>query len=134
MLTKIAVVTIIVRDQDEALAFYTEKLGFEKMDDMVFGASDRWLTVTAPQQKDVQIFLQKADSFGIDASDQVGKATMWAFNTDDCRATYETLKARGVKFLGEPKERPYGVEATFEDLYGNKFSMVEEAKGGGADA
>jgi catechol 2,3-dioxygenase-like lactoylglutathione lyase family enzyme len=66
MLTKLAVVTILVRDQDEALQFYTEKLGLEKLDDMNFGEGNRWLTVTAPQQKDVQIFLQRGDSFGVD--------------------------------------------------------------------
>jgi predicted enzyme related to lactoylglutathione lyase len=126
MLTKLAVVTILVRDQDEALQYYTEKLGLEKMDDMSFGEGNRWLTVTAPRQKEVQIFLQKADSFGIDLMDSVGRAPSWAFNTDNCRETYETLKARGVKFLSEPKEQPWGIEATFEDLYGNKFSIVEE--------
>jgi predicted enzyme related to lactoylglutathione lyase len=128
MLTKLAVVTILVRDQDEALQFYTEKLGLEKMDDMNFGEDNRWLTVTAPRQKDVQIFLQKADSFGVDLMDSVGRAPSWAFNTDNCRETYETLKARGVVFVSEPKEQPWGIEATFEDLYGNKFSVVEEPK------
>jgi len=126
MITKLAVVTILVRDQDEALQFYTEKLGLEKMDDMSFGEGNRWLTVTAKNQRDVQIFLQKGDSFGVDAMDQVGKATMWAFNTDNCREDYETLKGRGVKFLSEPTEQPWGIQATFEDLYGNKFSIVEE--------
>jgi catechol 2,3-dioxygenase-like lactoylglutathione lyase family enzyme len=125
MLTKLGVVTILVRDQDEALQFYTEKLGLEKMDDLAFGA-DRWLTVTAPQQKELQIFLAKADSFGMDLTDHVGRAPSWAFSTDDCRATYETLKARGVKFLSELEEKPWGIQAVFEDLYGNKFSIVEE--------
>ena len=129
MLTKLAVVTILVRDQDEALQYYTEKLGLEKMDDVNFGEGNRWLTVTAPQQRDVQIFLQKADSFGVDLMDTVGRAPSWAFNTDNCRETYETLKERGVKFLSEPKEQPWGIEATFEDLYGNKFSVVEELSG-----
>ncbi|HKR01747.1 MAG TPA: VOC family protein [Pyrinomonadaceae bacterium] len=133
MLTKIAVVTILVRDQDEALQFYTEKLGLEKLDDMTFGGGDRWLTVTAPRQRDVQIFLQKADSFGINLMDHVGKAPAWAFNTDNCRETYETLKARGVKFTSEPKEQPWGIEAVFEDLYGNKFSVVEEPGGDGGN-
>jgi predicted enzyme related to lactoylglutathione lyase len=126
MLTKVAVVTILVRDQDEALQFYTEKLGLEKMDDMNFGEGNRWLTVTTTKQKDLQIFLQKADSFGADLMDAVGRAPTWAFNTDNCRETYEALKARGVKFLSEPKEQPWGIEAVFEDLYGNKFSVVEE--------
>jgi predicted enzyme related to lactoylglutathione lyase len=126
MLTKLAVVTILVRDQDEALQFYTEKLGLEKMDDMEFGTDGRWLTVCPPGQKDMQIFLQKADSFGLDLTDMVGRAPSWAFNTDNCQETYETLKARGVKFLSEPKEQPWGIQAIFVDLYGNKFSIVEE--------
>jgi predicted enzyme related to lactoylglutathione lyase len=128
MLTRLAVVTILVTDQDEALQFYTEKLGLEKLDDMEFGEGNRWLTVTAPQQRDVQIFLAKADSFGMDLVDHVGKAPSWAFNTDNCQETYETLKARGVKFISEPKEQPWGIQAIFEDLYGNKFSVVEEPK------
>jgi predicted enzyme related to lactoylglutathione lyase len=132
MLTKLAVVTILVRDQDEALRFYTEKLGLEKLDDMSFGEGNRWLTVTTPKQKDVQIFLQKADSFGVDLMEHVGRSTTWAFNTDDCRTTYETLKSRGVKFLSEPTEQPWGIQAVFEDLYGNKFSVVEEKIATGA--
>lgn len=126
MLTKLSVVTILVRDQDEALQFYTEKLGMEKMDDITMGEGNRWLTVTAPQQKDVQIFLARADSFGMDLMDSVGKAPAWAFGTDNCRETYETLSARGVKFTSEPKEKPYGIEAAFEDLYGNTFAIVQE--------
>ena len=126
MITKLAVVTILVRDQDEALQYYTEKLGLEKMDDMSFGEGNRWLTVTGKNQKDVQIFLQQADSFGADLTDQVGRATTWAFNTDNCREDYETLKGRGVKFTSEPKEQPWGIQAVFEDLYGNTFSIVEE--------
>ena len=129
MLTKIAVVTILVRDQDEALQFYTEKLGLEKMDDMNFGDGNRWLTVTTPKQRDVQIFLARADSFGMNLTDHIGLAPTWAFNTDNCRETYETLKGRGVKFLSEPKEKPWGIEAVFEDLYGNSFAVVEEPVG-----
>jgi predicted enzyme related to lactoylglutathione lyase len=126
MLTKLSVVTILVRDQDEALQFYTEKLGLEKMDDIVMGEGGRWLTVTAPEQKDLQIFLAKADSFGMDLMEHVGRAPAWAFATDNCQATYETLAARGVKFTSPPKEKPYGIEAAFEDLYGNVFAVVQE--------
>jgi predicted enzyme related to lactoylglutathione lyase len=126
MLTKLSVVTILVRDQDEALKYYTETLGMEKMDDSDFGEGGRWLTVTAPQQKDVQIFLARADSFGMDLMEHVGKAPAWAFASDNCQETYETLKARGVKFTSEPKEKPYGIEAVFEDLYGNTFVIVQE--------
>jgi catechol 2,3-dioxygenase-like lactoylglutathione lyase family enzyme len=126
MLTKLTVVTILVRDQDEALQFYTEKLGLEKLDDMQFGDEGRWLTVCAPEQKDLQIFLQRADSFGSDLMDHDGRAPSWAFNTDNCQETYETLVGRGVKFISEPQQQPWGIQAVFEDLYGNKFSIVEE--------
>src|SRR5256885_7264519 len=126
MITKLGVVTILVRDQDEALEFYTQKLGLEKMDDMEFGEGNRWLTVVAPKQRELQIFLAKADSFGMDLMEHIGKMPSWAFGTDDCRADYETLQARGVKFVSAPKEQPWGIEATFEDLYGNKFALVEE--------
>lgn len=126
MLTKLSVVTILVRDQDEALQFYTEKLGMEKMDDIAMGEGGRWLTVTAPQQKDVQIFLARAYSFGMYLMDHVGKAPAWAFATDNCQETYETLSARGVNFTSPPKEKPYGIEAAFQDLYGNTFAVVQE--------
>jgi catechol 2,3-dioxygenase-like lactoylglutathione lyase family enzyme len=126
MLDKLSVVTILVRDQDEALEFYTEKLGLEKMDDVPFGEDNRWLTVTPKDQKDLQIFLCKADSFGMDLMDHVGKAPSWAFGTDNCQETYETLSARGVNFKSPPTEQPWGIQAVFEDLYGNKFSIVQE--------
>jgi predicted enzyme related to lactoylglutathione lyase len=125
MLTKLAIVTILVRDQDEALQFYTEKLGLEKKDDMLFG-NERWLTVAASQQKDLEIFLARADSFGMDLMAHVGLAPAWAFSTDNCQETYETLSARGVKFTTAPEEKPWGIQAVFEDLYGNKFSIVQE--------
>jgi predicted enzyme related to lactoylglutathione lyase len=128
MLTKLSVVTILVRDQDEALKFYTETLGLEKMDDINFGPGNRWLTVACPQQKELQIFLAKADSFGMDLMDHVGKLPTWAFGTDNCQQTFEELSGRGVKFTETPKQQPWGIQAVFEDLYGNKFAVVEEPK------
>ncbi len=126
MITKLGVVTILVRDQDEALKFYTEQLGLIKKDDMAWEGTDRWLTVSPKDQPELQIFLAKADSFGMDLMDHVGKSPSWAFGTDNCQQTYEELSERGVKFSGPPKEQPYGIEAMFEDLYGNKFLIVEE--------
>lgn len=126
MLTKLSAVTILVRDQDEALQFYTEKLGLEKIDDVVFGEGGRWLTVAAPQQRDVQIFLARADTFGMDLMEHVGRAPTWAFSTDNCQETYDTLTARGVKFTAPPAQQPWGIQAIFEDLYGNSFAVVEE--------
>lgn len=126
MITHLSVVTILVRDEDEALRFYTEKLGFEKKDDAEFGPGHRWLTVTTREQPELQIFLARGDAFGMNLMDQVGKGPSWAFGTNDCRQTYEELSARGVTFTTEPQDKFYGVEATFEDPFGNKFALVEE--------
>lgn len=128
MITRVSVVTILVKDQDEALKFYTEKLGLEKKDDMAWGEGNRWVTVQTKEQPELQIFLMKADSFGVDLREQVGHGPAWAFGTENCRETYETLKERGVNFTSPPKDQPYGVEAVFEDLYGNRFSLVEETE------
>src|SRR6185437_5100786 len=122
MITRLARVTIYVHDQDEALAFYTEKLGLEKRSDVTFGPGARWLTVAPAGQTDFEILLQSpvpamhGEEFAQKISERVGQGTTWVFFTDDCRADYETLKGRGVSFSSEPQEQPYGVEAVFQDL------------------
>jgi predicted enzyme related to lactoylglutathione lyase len=131
MITRLAVVSILVRDQEEALRFYTDILGFEKRSDETFGPGLRWLTVAPSGQKEVEIALLKpepalqGEEVARKLSERVGQSTTWSFTTDDCRATYEELEARGVQFISPPKEAYYGVEAIFVDLYGNTFSMVE---------
>lgn len=117
-------VTIIVRDQDEALKWYTEKLGFEKRaDDATSMPGYRWLTVAPKEQKELEIVLFKAR----DAKEQgwVGQGTLWMLQTDDCRATCEQLAARGVKILSDAQEYPWGIGATVEDLYGNPFNILQ---------
>lgn len=132
MINKLNVVTILVRDQEEALRFYTEKLGFEKRADQMFGPGVRWLTVAPPDQEEVEIVLQKPDPamHGEEQAEAmlalVGKTPTWSFSTNDCRAAHETLSDRGVNFVQPPEEQPYGVEALFEDLYGNVFSLLEQ--------
>lgn len=127
-------VTILVRDQDEALQFYTETLGLEKRSDMTFGPGYRWLTVAPIGQRDLEIVLQKpepamhGEQGAADMLRSVGHGTTWVFATEDCRAEYEALRARGVKFQSSPADQPYGVEAVFEDLYGNSFSLLQPAQ------
>ena len=121
---RISQVTIIVRDQDEALKWYTEKLGFEtRTDDAVTMSGYRWLTIAPKEQKELEIVLFKAR----DAREQgwVGQGTLWMFQADDCRATCKDLAARGVKILSEPQDYPWGIGATFEDLYGNPFNILQ---------
>ena len=133
MISKLAHVSIIVRDLDEALKWYTEVLGLEKRgDDSGVIPGFRWLTVAPKGQTDVEIVLFKPGVFQDEEAtrtllERVGQGTMWMFQTDDCRKEYETLSAKGVKFLGPPQEVPWGIQAIFEDLYGNQFGMLELA-------
>jgi predicted enzyme related to lactoylglutathione lyase len=115
---KVATVTIAVKDQDEALRWFTEKLGFEKRLDMS-GPGLRWLTVAPKKQTEVEFLL--ASWF----PEHVGRNATCVVATQDCRSTYEELRGRGVKFIREPKERPYGVEAVFQDLCGNNYALVQ---------
>ncbi len=131
MISKLAVVTILVRNQDDALKFYTEKLGFDMRSDQAFGPGMRWLTVAPRQQTEVEITLLQpnpvmhGEAHAQEMLAMVGKQPTWSYRTDDCRKEYETLLARGVKFVQEPQEQPYGIEAVFEDLYGNSFSLLQ---------
>jgi predicted enzyme related to lactoylglutathione lyase len=131
MITRLAIVTILVRDQDEALRYYTDLLGFEKRADETFGPGVRWVTVAPAGQQEVEIALQKpepalhGEELARKLMERVGQGTTWSFTTDDCRATYEELEARGVQFVSPPTDQYYGVEAIFVDPYGNTFSMVE---------
>ncbi len=117
---KVSTVTIAVKDQDEALLWFTEKLGFEKKVD-VRSPEFRWLTVALPQQVDVELLL--ASWF----PDLVGKNATWVLSTRDCQGGYEELKAKGVEFSQKPEARPWGIEAIFTDLYGNKYALVQES-------
>jgi uncharacterized glyoxalase superfamily protein PhnB len=117
---KVSTVTIAVKDQDEALLWFTEMLGFEKKMD-VRSPQFRWLTVAPAQQVDVEFLL--ASWF----PDLVGKNATWVLSTRDCQGGYEELKAKGVDFSQKPEMRPWGIEAIFSDLYGNKYSLVQES-------
>jgi catechol 2,3-dioxygenase-like lactoylglutathione lyase family enzyme len=117
---RVSTVTIAVADQDEALAWYTEKLGFEKKMD-VRSPQFRWLTVAPPQQVDVEFLL--ASWF----PDRIGKNATWVLSTRDCQSGYEELKDKGVEFSQKPELRPWGIEAIFSDLYGNKYALVQES-------
>ncbi len=137
MLNKLTTTQVWVHDQDEALAFYTEKLGMELRDDVTVPelGNFRWLTVGVPGQ-DVSITLMAIPGppvFDEETRDQItslmakGASGGLFFSTDDCRATYEELKKRGVEFAQEPTEQPYGIDAGFRDPSGNHFRMVQQS-------
>jgi catechol 2,3-dioxygenase-like lactoylglutathione lyase family enzyme len=135
MLNYIALSSIYVLDQDEALDFYVGKLGLEVATDADLGFM-RWLTVGVPGEPDREILLEKP---GPPAHDEVtaeqvrelvtkGAGGGWiGFGTDDCRKTYEELLARGVEFTQEPVERDYGVDCALRDPFGNAIRIVQRA-------
>jgi catechol 2,3-dioxygenase-like lactoylglutathione lyase family enzyme len=136
MLTQLTHVNVWVHDQDEALAFYTEKLGMELREDVTVPemGNFRWLTVAPPGQSDVALALMAVPGppvFEQETSEQIrtlmakGAAGGLFFSTDDCRASYEELKSRGVEFSEEPTERPYGIDAGFRDPSGNSIRMIQ---------
>ena len=130
-------VSIYVLDQDEAKDFYTEKLGLEVRNDEVLDGF-RWLTVGSREQPDVELVLIEPSPpmFDPESAAQlramIAKGAMGTgvMATDDCRAAHRELAARGVQFLQEPTERPYGVEATFRDNSGNWFSLTQSHRPG----
>jgi predicted enzyme related to lactoylglutathione lyase len=129
--THLTVISVLVKDQDEALHFYTEKLGLEKRADISFGPGLRFLTVAPRGQQKPEIALAQPDAERHGAEHireltrHIGQGAPWVFDTEDCRKTYETLLARGVKFVSAPTKQLYGVEAVFEDPYGNIFALLE---------
>jgi predicted enzyme related to lactoylglutathione lyase len=137
MLKQLTNVQVWVHDQDEALAFYTDKLGLELREDVTVPemGNFRWLSVGVPGQPDVAVTLMAVPGppvFDDETREQIiglmtkGAASGLFFNTDDCQASYEELKSRGVEFQQEPAERPYGIDAGFRDPSGNQMRMVQE--------
>jgi len=133
MITNVSLATIWVTDQDEAKAFYVDKLGFQAMSDITLGDGYRWLTVAHPDHPELQLNLAKPgppldDESAAAVRRMMEKGSLHAVGlaTDDCRATYEELTANGVEFLQEPAERPYGVEALLRDNSGNWLVLVEQ--------
>ena len=125
-----------VHDQDEALAFYTEKLGMEVRADVTLPEMGdfRWLTVGPPGQEDVSIVLMAIpgapvmdDATAEEVRNLMSKGFAGAIflTTDDVHASYEELKSRGVEFTESPEERPYGIDSGFRDPSGNSFRLTQ---------
>jgi catechol 2,3-dioxygenase-like lactoylglutathione lyase family enzyme len=134
MIQRMSHTTIWVTDQDVALDFYVNKLGFEVRTDVTMDGGFRWLTVGPKGQPDLEIVLMlvKPGAQWDDETTELvrkllakGALGAGAFETPDCRKTYEELKGRGVEFMSEPEEKFYGVEAILKDPFGNWFSMTQ---------
>jgi predicted enzyme related to lactoylglutathione lyase len=133
---RIANAQLWVHDQDEALAFYTQKLGWEVRSDVTVPelGNFRWLTVSPADQPDFSVVLMAIPGppvMDAETAEQVkalmakGFAGTVFLTTDDCQASYEELKARGVEFTEEPEERPYGIDSGFRDPSGNAFRLTQ---------
>jgi catechol 2,3-dioxygenase-like lactoylglutathione lyase family enzyme len=139
MIKGLAAATVWSTDQERDLRFFTEKLGFEVRGDVTAGGA-RWITVGVKGQPEAELTLVRTDGPGIDPESAealtrlVGKGVLGVgvLRTDDCRAAYEELRTRGVEFLQEPQERPYGTEAVFRDESGNRYSLTERRGNGPA--
>jgi catechol 2,3-dioxygenase-like lactoylglutathione lyase family enzyme len=127
---------LYVTDQDEALDWYTNKLGLEVRNDVTMEeVGMRWLTVGAPEQPDVEITLlipgppPLSEEVGEEVKKLLAQGALngLIFQTEDCRKTYEELSGRGVEFTEPPEERFYGVDAGFRDPFGNPFRLVQPA-------
>ena len=136
MISRMSHTAIFVLNQQEALEFYTQKLGFEVRMDATMEGGFRWLTVGPKEQPELEIILfeVKPGPMMDDVAArqfrsliEQGKMGAGVFQTKDCRKTYEELKAKGVQFLAPPQERFYGVEAIMKDNSGNWFSMTQPA-------
>ncbi len=136
MIKSIAHVTVYVLNQEQALDFYKNKLGFEVGEDMTVEGGFRWLTVYPRSQPQLQLVLAEPKAgpmFTQDAADKIrslveaGAFGVGVFETDDCQQTYGELLAKGVEFTQTPTEQFYGVEAMGKDNSGNWFSLVQRA-------
>jgi catechol 2,3-dioxygenase-like lactoylglutathione lyase family enzyme len=132
MITNISLTTVYCLDQDQARDFYVDMLGFEPRTDISMGEGFRWLTIGHPSQPELQVTLMTpVPPLDPEAADFIrrqlekGQVGGLGLRVDDCRKTYEELSAKGVTFLQEPSDRPYGVEALIRDNSGNWLVLVE---------
>ena len=133
MITNVSLVTVYCLDQSKARDFYVDVLGFEAGTDITMGEGFRWVTVKHPSQPELEVTLMTPGP-PLDAGDAAdfdpppageGRMGGLGLSVDDCHKTFEELSAKGVTFLQEPADRPYGVEAVMRDNSGNWLVLVE---------
>lgn len=127
---RICRLTLLVQDYDEAISFYTQRLGFVKHTDDNWGEGFRFVVLSAPQQTDFQLVVTLATDENLQnlVGKQAGYHQFFALQVSDCVASYAQLRANGVDFVSEPREMMYGTEASFRDLYGNIIGLIEPVR------
>ena len=132
MKQNVALVAFLVREYDEALTFFTEALGFQVVEDTAQSDGKRWVMVAPPGSEGAKLLLARAatpeqvEAIGKQASGRV----FLFLHSDDFWRDYRRMQAHNVKFLESPREEPYGTVAVFEDLYGNKWDLLQRAANG----
>jgi catechol 2,3-dioxygenase-like lactoylglutathione lyase family enzyme len=124
---KLAVVSLVVRDYEEAIRFYTDKLGFTVSEDVTFG-DDRWVVLSLPDSPapGLALDLARTEPDLAVVGNQAGSFPLLGLGTDDCLGEYRRMKERGVVFHGEPQRESWGTGVLLEDLYGNKIYLNQE--------
>lgn len=129
MSQSISHVALLVRDYDEALAYFTEFLGFQIVEDTALGNGKRWVLVAPPQSSGAALLLAKVATPEQTAyiGNQTGGRVFLFLHTSDFWRDYNAMRERGVDFVGEPRQEIYGMVVIFKDLYGNRWDFVEQA-------
>jgi len=123
----LGLVTVVVRDYDEAVAFYVDAVGFELLEDKHVGDGKRWVVVAPRGAREAAVLLARATVSEQEArvGDQAGGRIGWFLNTDAFDRDYERMRAAGVVFEEAPRREPYGTVAVFRDLYGNRWDLIQ---------
>ncbi|MFE7119840.1 VOC family protein [Streptomyces sp. NPDC057654] len=131
-MTHIGLVTLVVRDYDEAIAFYVDALGFELVEDTRIDDRKRWVVVAPPGARGTAVLLARAVGTGQAArvGDQTGGRVGMFLNTDDFARDYDRMRAAGVLFEEAPRREPYGTVAVFRDLYANRWDLLQPCREG----
>ena len=127
MAQRLGYVALVVRDYDEAISFYTQSLGFQVIEDTDLGNGKRWVLVRPPGAEGTDLLLARAvnPEQASRIGNQTGGRVFLFLHTDDFWRDYREMNARGVKFVRPPSEEAYGTVAVFEDLYGNKWDLLQ---------
>ena len=127
MTETLACVTLVVREYDEAIEYFTGRLGFRLLEDSPLGPQKRWVVVGPTGSSGAALLLARAATPEQERSigNQAGGRVGFFLRTDDFARTYEAMRARGVRFVESPRSEPYGQVVVFEDLYGNRWDLLE---------
>jgi catechol 2,3-dioxygenase-like lactoylglutathione lyase family enzyme len=130
MTRRIGLAAVVVADYDDALVWYRDKLGFVVEEDTLLGDGKRWVIVTPERGSETRLLLARADSEAQRAAvgNQTGGRVFLFLRTDDFASDHARMLKNGVRFLEAPRHESYGTAAVFEDLYGNRWDLIENAR------